>query len=344
LSLIRGDGTIFFMRKGLFVSVVMLACGMGLLSWRLYAFLTTPTPLPSSPVLVFVHQGESLQTIARRFASAGAITNATLFAWWSRLVGKDRSLKSGEYELRTPLSPLALLQILTKGSGTRHTVTITEGMRLKEIASLLAKKGFGSEESFLCLNSDPDFLAAWGLPPEGMEGYLYPDTYYFSWLTSPEEIFGHMILRLYKAVSPDLYRQAEAQGQSWHQTLILASLIEKETSIAEERRLIAAVFHNRLRQGMPLQCDSSVIYGLPEFDGNLTRQHLQTPSLYNTYLIRGLPPGPIASPGIESIRAALNPAQSNYLYFVARGDGSHVFSSDLATHNQAVHRFQARRS
>jgi UPF0755 protein len=344
LSRTWGGGTISLMRKGLVFSVAVLACVAILLSWRLYAFLTTSTALPSSSVLVFVRQGESLQTIAQRFASAGVITNATLFVWWSRVVGRDRRIKSGEYEFTTPLSPLALLQILTKGEGLRHAVTITEGMTLKEVASLLAKKGFGSEESFLCLNNDPDFLAAWGLPPEGMEGYLYPDTYHFSWLTSAEEILGRMILRLYKAVSPEMYRQADAQGQSLHQTLTLASLIEKETGVAEERPLVAAVFHNRLQQGMPLQCDPSVIYGLAEFDGNLTRQHLQTPSPYNTYLIRGLPPGPIASPGIESIRAALNPAQNDYLYFVARGDGSHVFSSNLATHNQAVLRFQQRRS
>ena len=177
-----------------------------------------------------------------------------------------------------------------------------------------------------------------------MEGYLYPDTYQFSWSASPEEILGRMVERFYTAVSPAMYRRAAAMDLSLHQVITLASLIEKETGAATERTLVASVFYNRLRQGIPLQCDPSVIYGLDKFDGNLTRQHLLTPTPYNTYLFRGLPPGPIASPGLEAILAALNPARLDYLYFVARGDGTHVFSSDLATHNRAVQRFQRGRS
>jgi UPF0755 protein len=197
------------------------------------------------------------------------------------------------------------------------------------------------------LNTEPHFLARWGLPPQGLEGYVYPDTYHFSWLASPEEIVGQLVARLYTALSPDLYRRAATLGLSMHEVLTLASLIEKETAVAEERTLVSAVFHNRLRKRMPLQCDPTVIYGLirlDQFDGNLTRQHLRTPTAYNTYLLPGLPPGPIASPGIESIRAALHPAENTYLYFVARGDGTHVFSSNLAEHNRAVQYFQKRQS
>ena len=219
-------------------------------------------------------------------------------------------------------------------------VTITEGMTLKQIATLLATKGLGAEESFLCLNADQAFLERWGLPSQGMEGYLYPDTYYFSWLASPEEILGRMIERFYTVLRPDMYRRAAALDLSAHEVITLASLIEKETGTDAERPLVSAVFHNRLKKGIPLQCDPTVIYGLDHFDGNLTRAHLQTPTPYNTYLLRGLPPGPIANPGLKAILAALQPADQNYLYFVARGDGTHEFSSDLATHNRAVQRFQ----
>jgi len=328
------------MKKGLIAGLLVLACACSFTSWRLYSFLTTSGPAQMHPVIVFVPVRTPLRVTAQRLASAGIITSARFFAWWTRLTGADRRIKSGEYVFTIPLSPLALLRILTSGEGLRHVVTVTEGMTFRQIAALLAAQGFGAEESFLCLNADPVFLATWGLPPQGLEGYLYPDTYQFSWLASPEEILGHMVERFYAALSPAMYRQAATLDLSLHQVITLASLVEKETGTAAERTLVAAVFHNRLRQRIPLQCDASVIYGLKRFNGNLTRQHLLTPTLYNTYLFRGLPPGPIATPGLESILAALNPAKLDYLYFVARGDGTHVFSSDLATHNRAVHRFQ----
>ncbi|MBI3304170.1 MAG: endolytic transglycosylase MltG [Deltaproteobacteria bacterium] len=332
------------MKKGLIAGVLVFACVCGFASWRLYRFLTTPGSAPLHPVLVFVPEGTPLRVIAQRLASAGLIISARLFAWYTRLTGADRKIKSGEYVFTAPLSPLALLRILRDGEGLRHVVTVAEGMTFRQIAALLAARGLGAEESFLCLNVDPVFLAAWGLPPQGLEGYLYPDTYQFSWRASPEEILGRMVERFYAAISPAMYRQSATLDLSLHQVITLASLIEKETGAATERTLVATVFHNRLRQGIPLQCDPSVIYGIESFDGNLTRRHLLTPTLYNTYLFRGLPPGPIASPGLEAILAALNPAKLDYLYFVARGDGTHVFSSDLATHNRAVHSFQRGRS
>jgi len=224
------------------------------------------------------------------------------------------------------------------------TITVVEGMTFKQVVNLLAEKGLGSQEQFLCLNTDAEFLARWGLPPRGVEGYLYPATYQFSRREAPEVILGKMIDRFYDAMSSAIYRKIDSLDLTAHETVTLASLIEKETGAEKERRLVSAVFHNRLRQGMPLQCDSSVIYGVANFDGNLTRQHLMTPSLYNTYLFRGLPPGPIANPSIDSLLAALEPAKSDYLYFVAKGDGTHEFSVDLSSHNKAVRRFQKGRS
>jgi UPF0755 protein len=331
-------------KRSLIISVITLSCICVFAGWRLYDFLTKPGPKLSHAVIIFVPQGATLRVTAQLLAAEGIITNARLFTWWAQFTGADRKLKSGEYLFTMPLSPLTLLRVLTSGEGLRHVVTVTEGTTFRQVVTLLAEKGLGTEEQFLCLNSDPTFLSAWGLPPQGLEGYLYPETYHFSWLESPEEILGRMVERFYTALSPAMYRQVAARGLSLHEVITLASLIEKETGTGAERALVAAVFHNRLRKGMPLQCDPSVIYGLNGFDGNLTRQHLLSPTPYNTYLFRGLPPGPIASPGLESILAALNPAKLDYLYFVARGDGTHVFSSDLDAHNRAVHRFQGGRS
>jgi UPF0755 protein len=328
------------MKKGLIASVLLLASVCGAAGFLLYQSFTTPGPPLKHPVIVFVRKGMTLQLISQRLATAGLIPHARLFAWWARLTGADRQIKSGEYLFKTSLSPLALLRILMNGESLRHTVTMTEGMTFRQVVALLATQGLGAQENFLCLNSDPAFLAAWGLPPQGMEGYLYPDTYRFSWLTSPEEILGQMIERFYAVLNSALYRQAAALDLSMHKVITLASIVEKETGTPAERPLVAAVFYNRLRKGMPLQSDPTVIYGLDHFDGNLTRQHLLTPTPFNTYLFRGLPPGPIASPGLESILAALHPAERDYLYFVAKGDGTHVFSSDLNTHNRAVQRFQ----
>jgi UPF0755 protein len=338
----QADVTVAAVKRVLVFCFVILTCACSFFAWHVHHFLTTPGPALQRHVIVFIPQSSPLWKTAHILASEGVITNARFFSWWARLTGADRKVRSGEYLFTDPLSPLSVLHMLVNGKGLRHTITVTEGMTFKQIVSLLARKGFGAEEQFLCLNIDTDFLATWGLPPQGMEGYLYPDTYHFSWLAAPEAILGRMIERFYKVMSPTMYRQIAAQHFSLHEAITLASLIEKETRLGTERSLVAAVFHNRLRIGMPLQCDPSVIYGLDEFDGNLTRQHLLAPTLYNTYLFRGLPPGPIASPGLESMLAALNPAKIDYLYFVARGDGSHVFSSDLEAHNRAVYRFQRR--
>jgi UPF0755 protein len=339
----KADGTVTEVKTVLVVCFVILVCVSSFFSWYIYQILTTPGPPLRHSVVIFVHHGSSLRKIAQTLAVEGVITNPNIFSLWGRLSGADRKIQGGEYLFTVPLPPLAILQTLISGKGLRHAVTVTEGMTFKQIVDLLTRKGFGTEEQFLCLNTDPFFLNTLGLPPEGIEGYLYPDTYHFSWLASPEEILGRMVERFHKAMSPTIHRQIAAQHLSLHEITTLASLIEKETTLRAERSLVAAVFHNRLHLGMPLQCDPSVIYGLEDFDGNLTRQHLLTPTLYNTYLFRGLPPGPIASPGLESILAALNPAKLDYLYFVAKGDGSHEFSSDLEAHNRAVYQLQRKR-
>lgn len=325
-------------------AVLFSFCVFGLVVWLFYRFLTTPGPPLSYPVYVFIPERSTLRETAQLLANEKLIAHWRFFSLWARATKADRNIQSGEYRFTTALSPLALLRVLTQGETFHITITVVEGANFNQIAALLAAKGLGSEEQFLCLNKDPQFLARWGLPPEGIEGYLYPATYQFSRRATPEEILGRMVARFYASLNPEIYKQATALGFSIHQIITLAALIEKETATAPERRLVSAVFHNRLRQGMPLQCDSSVIYGISGFDGNLTRQHLLTPSPYNTYLLHGLPPGPIASPSLDSVLAAINPVSSDYLYFVAKGDGTHEFSEDLTSHNKAVRRFQKGRS
>jgi UPF0755 protein len=294
------------MKKVLIGSLLVILLVSGLAGWAFYDFLTKPGPALDQTVIISIPEGMTFRSATQTLIAEGLLKNEPLFLLWAKVTGADRKIKSGEYEVSTALSPLELLHILTEGQTLQRVVTIPEGLTFRQIAKILASKELGAEESFLCLNTDPEFLAQWGLPPQGMEGYLYPDTYYFSRSVSPEEILGRMINRFYEALSPALYRQADLLGFSLHDALTLASLVEKETGNEAERPLISAVLHNRLRKGMLLQCDPTVIYGLgDDFDGNLTRQHLLTPTPYNTYVIRGLPPGPIANPGIKSITAAV---------------------------------------
>lgn len=191
-----------------------------------------------------------------------------------------------------------------------------------------------------CLADDPEFLLAAGVPGPQLEGYLFPDTYRFAPGTDVREVLTTMVRHFHDRFDAERHRRAAERGLSVNEVLTLASIIEKETGKPEERALIAAVFTNRLRIGMPLQSDPTVIYGLPAFDGDLTRADLAHPSPYNTYVVGGLPPGPIANPGLAAIDAALAPAASPALYFVSRNDGSHAFSTTLAEHNRAVGRYQ----
>jgi UPF0755 protein len=317
------------------VSILLGAAATGG-GWYGYHSFTTP----SLPIRIFIPDGQSFQVTAQLLAERGIIANKTIFILWARLSGKDRRIKGGEYIFTVPLTPLEVMRRLVSGDTRHRSVTIPEGMTVQGIAGLLAAHGLGSRDSFLCLNKDPEFLFAWGLPPEGLEGYLYPDTYQFSPSMAPQEIVARMVERFYIVFNAAMHRRAQELGLSLHQVVTLASLIEKETGAGEERFLVSAVFHNRLRRGLPLQSDPTVIYGLQNFSGNLTRHDLLAPTLYNTYTFCGLPPGPIANSGLESLLAALNPAPVDYLYFVAKGNRQHYFSSSLYEHNRAVSRFQ----
>lgn len=304
-----------------------------------YIFNYNPKDRPAVAE-IRVEQGDTLATVVRKLRAQKLIANERLFLLWARLKGVETKIHQGVYSFEASASAREILERLATGKGMFYKVTIPEGLTVKEIAALLAKMQIVDHEKFLAEASAPGLLESFGLPKEGIEGYLFPSTYHFMPATSEKNIILAMAEQFRKVTWPLLQRSEGALGLTPHELITLASIIEKEASLETERPLISAVFHNRLRVGMPLQSDPTVIYGLKDFNGNLTRRDLQEPGPYNTYRIAGLPPGPICNPGLSAIRAALEPADVPYLYFVSKNDGSHQFSESLEAHNQAVKTFQ----
>lgn len=296
-------------------------------------------PKPPSQIVV-IPDGSTFQQVAGILSSEQLIRSRLAF----RLLGKtrdiDRKIRPGEYELDGSMSSQAILSKLLAGRVVLHPVTIPEGYNLAQITDVLAVQQVTDAKEFSKLVRDRAFIATLGIDADSLEGYLFPETYSFPRQAKVRDVIKAMVDGLHRAWSADLQEQAGRMKLSLHQVLTLASVIEKETGSKEERELIAAVFHNRLRKKIPLQSDPTVIYGLPAFDGNIHKRDLSVMSPYNTYRVQGLPPGPIASPGAHSLRAALFPAQASYLYFVSRNDGTHQFSSTLAEHNLAVEKYQ----
>jgi UPF0755 protein len=294
----------------------------------------------TASVEIRVNQGEPLAAVLRKLQEERVISNHRIVALWARLTGVEKRIHWGLYRFEPGLAPREVLDRLVLGKGVFHTVTIPEGLTVREIADILGKLQIADSDKFLAETHNPEILASLGLQDKGVEGYLFPDTYHFTPETPEREMLLAMAERFRKRSEPLLEQNTEQHRLSSHQLITLASIIEKETGIEAERPLISAVFHNRLKRGMPLQSDPTVIYGLKNFDGNLTRKDLQHPTPYNTYRIAALPPGPICNPGISSIKAALNPADVPYLYFVSRNDGTHRFSEKFEAHKEAVKAYQ----
>jgi len=316
------------------ILVLMLAVAAAAGAWWL---VTPPTP-PEGAALV-VREGDVLASVAARLARDGVIRSALLFRVVARVTGRDRTLQPGDYDFPGPLAMTEVLDRLASG-GAHAELTIPEGLTVREVATLLARAGYGDAERFLCLANDADFLLAAGVPGPQLEGYLFPDTYRLATVMSPSEILGIMVRRFHERFDAERYQRAAARGLTVNEIVTLASIVEKESALAAERPVVAGVFFNRLRLGMPLQSDPTVIYGIPDFNGDLTRADLTRPSAYNTYLNPGLPPGPIANPGLAALDAALAPNDTPYLYFVSKNDGSHIFAATLADHNRNVARYQ----
>jgi UPF0755 protein len=297
-----------------------------------------------APVSVEITSGMPLNKISALFEERDLIGNSLAFQLLAFLQEKQGQIQVGEYELSPSMTPMDILEVVTSGKTILHAVTIPEGYRITEIAALLETKGLVNAENFIQETKDEKLIKSAGISGNSLEGYLFPETYNFSKNTSERKIIQRLLDIYHEKIKQhELRKRAQSSNLTFHQVMTLASLIEKETGIDEERKLISSVFHNRLRKKMLLQTDPTVIYAMADFDGNIRKKDLQVDSPYNTYRYKGLPPGPIASPGIKSIIAALEPSESDYLYFVSRKDGSHQFSSNLMDHNRAVRKYQLRR-
>jgi UPF0755 protein len=333
------------LKKPIWIAIpvaVLVLIGSGLVIDFVH-FTAQPAGNESEKKIITILRGQSFSKTAEILHESGLIHSPFKFRLLARLNGADTRIQAGEYLLSGDMSPSEILDTMISGKVRLYKVTVPEGRNLKQIASIYEAAGFVDRQAFLAAATDADFLSRMNIQAESFEGYLFPDTYYFPRRVSAEDIIVTMLERLQSLLPDDWKKRAGELGFSLHEILTLASIIEKETGAAFERPLISSVFHNRLKKDMRLQTDPTVIYGIEDFNGNLTRQHLNTPGPYNTYKIKGLPPGPIASPGLASIEAALYPADTNYLYFVSKKDRTHYFSTNLAEHRRAIRKYQLRR-
>jgi len=312
-------------------------------AWSLRTWAVHPQPAPVAEVVVTIPPGSSFRAVATRLAAAGVVDHPRWLEWLARWRGVADRVRAGEYDLGGSRSPTALLDLLVAGRVKQYPFTVPEGLTCAEIAARFAAAGFGTAADFHAACVDPTLLARVGLEQGDLEGYLFPETYQWHRGMTARALVERMVAAMEAVWTPERLQAAQDFGLTRHQALTLASIIEKETGDTAERVMISGVFHNRLRRGMRLQSDPTVIYGLTTFDGNLTRAHLESDTAYNTYTRTGLPPGPIANPGLASIDAALHPAATEALYFVSRNDGSHQFSATVEEHNRAVDRYQRRR-
>ena len=309
-------------------------------------FLWVPPSDRPPGKIVIVKRGMHLRQISHLLEAEGIIRNSHVFVLVTTVLGKKAKIKAGEYEFQSRLNPLGVLDTLVRGQVKRHLVTIPEGYTLSQIAQIMDDQKIVGKKEFLQKASSPALFTSLGLSsiPAGsdatLEGYLFPETYHLYKEMDPEEVIRMMVNQFKKNFGTEQVTRASEPGWSEREAVILASIIEKETSLPEEKPLVSAVFHNRLAKKIPLQSDPTVIYGIKDFNGNLTREDLLRPTPYNTYLRPGLPPSPICNPGKDSLLAALHPAPVPYLYFVSKNDGSHYFSVGIEDHNRAVWRYQ----
>jgi UPF0755 protein len=300
----------------------------------------TPAGNGSIQQVVMVRPGQAFKTFSVMMYEKGLILHPVKFRLFARIKGYDKHIKAGEYMFSNAMAPEKILQIMVEGKVLMHRLTIPEGYDLRQIAHAVEAAGLGTAADFFKTATDPEFVHSLGINARTFEGYLFPDTYYFAIDVTPKEIIRTMIKRFREVFTTKWIERAKTLGMTVHQVMTLASIIEKEAHAAEERPIISSVFHNRLKRKMRLESDPTVIYGIPDYNGNITRKDLESPTPYNTYTMRGLPPGPISNAGIKAIEAALYPADTQYLYFVSKKDGTHYFSTNFKEHERAVRKYQ----
>jgi UPF0755 protein len=310
------------------------------------AYFLGPAELPGREGTLLIRPGMAMPAIARELEARGLIRNAQTFAVIARVFGHTAQAKAGEFLVSSGWTPFEILRVITTTNGIQHKVVVREGLPWWAASKLFEAEGLATADDFAEASRNATLLQKYGVPAKNAEGFLFPETYQLP--RSPEggQAAVEAMLKEFDRQAKKLWPQGPPPPAELLRIVTLASLVERETGAPQERARIAGVFANRLRQGMRLQCDPTTIYGLgPAFDGDLKRAHLEDEAnAYNTYAHQGLPPGPICSPGLAALKAAINPEQHDYLYFVAKGDGSHEFSRTLDEHNRAVTRFQRHRN
>ena len=327
---------------GALIGALILATALsagGFYFW-MQRFLATPPAADHTQTIFTIESGQGLSVIARNLASQGLITDPLRFKLYARYKKAGTRLKAGEYQLSRNATPDKILAHLVSGKVKLYRFTIPEGLNMEEIAGVVEKAGICTSKTFLALCRDREFIRELGLPVLSLEGYLFPDTYLYPKTASCRQIILQMVQGFNRVFTAEWRQRAKALGYSVHEIVTLASIIEKETGKADERPLISSVFHNRLKRGMKLESDPTVIYGQEDYHGRIRYKHLRRVTPYNTYQIQGLPLGPIASPGEQALQAALYPAETNFLFFVSKNDTTHHFSRTLKEHNRAVRRYQ----
>jgi len=319
------------------VTVVRVSLGL-LLLWYLVCLLAPPGDGSVVRDVTFP-PGSGIRKLAGELKAGGVIRSSWHFILLTRLRGESHRLKAGDYRFNDGMTPDVILKKLVAGDVDYLKFSLPEGYSIHQAAELLEQKGYFTRSGFLEKCSDVNLLASLGLNAPSVEGYLYPATYNLSRGGSEEQLIRQMVVQFEKKYAELAPEGRGAGGLARHAVVTLASLIEKEAVSPEEKPLISSVFHNRLRIGMPLQSDPTAVYGVRAFAGKVIRADIERRSPYNTYLVKGLPPGPIGNPGSDALVAALHPADTRYLYFVARQDGTHQFSRTLEEHNRAVRRY-----
>lgn len=334
--------------------LLLVGVGLGIPAWQLGYF-----NLPGETIPFTVQKGENFALLARRLQAEGVISSERALRWYVNLSAPSKSLKRGEFGLYKNMPIPQVVRALTEGKPMEYKFTVPEGFNLYQIAESIEAKGFAKKADFIAAAKSPEVVGL--LPtlrpgeklPRSIEGYIFPDTYMLQKVFSAREIAQAMVGRfreVYQQLAPEMNGSATVRelGLSPHEVVVLASIVEKETGAAEERPLIASVFVNRLRKKMRLQTDPTIIYAIWEatgaWNGNIRRRDLDEKNDFNTYQMSGLPAGPIANPGANAIRAVLNPATSDYLFFVSKNNGTHIFSKDYGAHNKAVQETQLKRS
>lgn len=326
-----------------FLFCIFLLIG-GVLGFFVYQYLNTPIADPGREEIVSIPKGLSFDKIATKLQDRDIIKSAWKFRLLARIQKKASKVQAGEFRLHTNWTAPRILETLTQGQAVLYKLSIPEGLPWWEVAGLVQKSGLSSYADFAFAIKNQSLLKRYNIPASTAEGYLFPETYH---LPRPEDkdanlIVGFMLKEFWQQTRQKLWPADPPDPDKLHRLVILASLIEKETSIDHERAKIAGVFVNRLKKNMRLQCDPTIIYGMGKaFDGNITKKNLRNAdNAYNTYRHAGLPPGPICSPGLESLKAAFKPQKHEYLYFVSKGDKTHHFSKTLTEHNRAVRKYQ----